>query len=73
MSVYTTLLKEFKTGTISIWTSVQTKKGQLRAYSNNGKVIYFKDLKGMDAAVQNFKGYGYTSRSKQLIKQLSLI
>ena len=73
MSVVTTLVKEFHTGTVSIWTFCQSKSGKLMAYANNGKVRSFPSVDDMDRAIESFKGYGYNSRSAQLVKQLSLI
>ena len=69
MSVYTTLIKSLRP--VPSLSGPLSDQGQLRAYSNNGKVVYFRTLR-VDAAVQT-KGYGYTSRSKQLVKRLSLI
>ena len=73
MSVYTTLTKEFKTGTVSIWTFCVLSDGRYRAYANNGKVLNFRSLEDFEKCVHTYKGYGYSSRSTQLVKQLSLI
>ena len=73
MSVYTTLTKEFKTGTVSIWTFCVLANGRFKAYANNGKVRTFPSVEEFEKCVSTFKGYGYTSRSAQLVKQLSLV
>ncbi len=73
MSVYTTLTKEFKTGTVSIWTFCVLSNGRYRAYANNGKVLNFRSLDHFEKCVDTYKSYGYSSRSAQLVKQLSLI
>ena len=72
MSVITTLTKEFHTGTLSVWTFLQDSQGKLRAYSNSGKTRTFRSLDDVDKCIQNFRGYGYNSRSAQLVQQLSL-
>jgi len=73
MSVFTTLTKEFKTGTVSVWTFCVLKNGSFRAFANNGKVRTFRSVEDFEKCVDTFKGYGYTSRSAQLVKQLSLV
>ncbi len=73
MSVYTTLTKEFTSGTVSIWTFCVTRNGRYRAYANNGKVLSFRNVDDFEKCVNTYKGYGYTSRSAQLVKQLSLV
>ena len=73
MSVFTTLTKEFKTGTVSIWTFCITTNGRFKAYANNGKIRTFSTIEEFEKCVDTFKGYGYSSRSAQLVKQLSLI
>ena len=73
MSVITSLVKEFHTGTVSVWTFCQTSSGKLMAYANNGKVRSFPSIEDMDSAIAAFKGYGYDNRAAQLVKQLSLI
>jgi hypothetical protein len=73
MSVYTTLVKEFKTGTVSIWNFCVLANGRYTAFANNGKVRSFRTVEEFEKCVNTFKGYGYTSRSAQLVKQLSLV
>ena len=73
MSVYTTLTKEFKTGTVSIWTFCVLSNGLFKAFANNGKVRTFRTVEDFEKCVETFRGYGYTSRSAQLVKQLSLV
>ncbi len=72
MSVITTLTKEFHTGTLSVWTFLQDSHGKLRAYSNSGKARTFRTIDDVEKCISNFRGYGYESRSAQLIQQLSL-
>ena len=72
MSVITTLTKEFHTGTLSVWTFLQDSQGKLRAYSNSGKARTFRTIDDVEKCISNFRGYGYQSRSAQLIQQLSL-
>ena len=73
MSVFTTLTKEFKTGTVSIWTFCVLTNGHFKAFANNGKVRTFRSVEDFEKCVSTFKGYGYTSRSASLVKQLSLL
>lgn len=73
MSIFTTLVKEFSTGTVSVWTFCVTDNGKYRAFGNNGKTKFFPTLEDFEATIEAYRGYGYTSRAAQLVKQLSLI
>ena len=71
----TTLTKTFPNGTVSTWDFGRLSDGRFAAKSNKGKrLIFGRTLTKFDRAVRNFTyKYGYTKRSAELVKQLSVV